>query len=527
MKNSQRLNRIFLCSRNFLLVCVTSFALCSANEGGSDPIALERARLQKSIDSAKTVYHKKLDQFRSITEQRWSEKESQTLRKAENKDKLERIRQNLELKYGEISRAKEEMLLGRQQIEEVQLEASERREQWSFLAGQVDDKLNQLSKRNRQGFPIDLEKRMAQIGAIQSEYVGSRFAIQKMKALLDLRNSWVSQSASLGIGRRTFLGESGKPITAEVLRIGNASAFGLTPDGELYGLGRVGASTISTFEWQRILQSETVLNFRKQFPNWIRQGEIAGYLSMDLLQNKQSKALLTRGEKNLQEKAIDFAKAGGPVMFPLGGILLWALGLILWRIVNLFLLRRKQTALVKKLLPLLIKGKESSALDLLVGKKGFQADLLRLCLNAHGKSREWIEKKVTDRFTMEMPRLNKSLDTLAVLAAAAPLLGLLGTVTGMITLFESITRFGTSDPKLMAGGISEALVTTEVGLILAIPILLIHNWLKGRRNAIVDQAEINTLKVIHILWGDKVAPVAAAPSENGQSKLAEKAEAAA
>jgi len=92
-----------------------------------------------------------------------------------------------------------------------------------------------------------------------------------------------------------------------------------------------------------------------------------------------------------------------------------------------------------------------------------------------------------------MPGLASHLNTLAVIAAVAPLLGLLGTVTGMISLFEVITRFGTGDPKLLAGGISEALITTEVGLIVAIPILLIHNYLRNRKNRIGSDLQLHAM----------------------------------
>ena len=76
-----------------------------------------------------------------------------------------------------------------------------------------------------------------------------------------------------------------------------------------------------------------------------------------------------------------------------------------------------------------------------------------------------------------------------VLSVIAPLLGLLGTVTGMILTFQQITLFGTGDPKLMAGGISQALVTTMLGLIMAIPLTLLHSILRDRSKALVQVIE--------------------------------------
>ena len=79
----------------------------------------------------------------------------------------------------------------------------------------------------------------------------------------------------------------------------------------------------------------------------------------------------------------------------------------------------------------------------------------------------------------ESARLDRLLWAIKVVSVVAPLMGLLGTVTGMIRTFQAITLFGTGDPKLMAGGISEALVTTMLGLIVAIPLVLMHSWLQS------------------------------------------------
>jgi biopolymer transport protein ExbB len=79
------------------------------------------------------------------------------------------------------------------------------------------------------------------------------------------------------------------------------------------------------------------------------------------------------------------------------------------------------------------------------------------------------------------------------MAAVAPLLGLLGTVTGMISTFHVITLYGTSDPRLMAGGISEALVTTMLGLAVAIPVMLIHAFLRRRIEHVVGDMEEKAL----------------------------------
>lgn len=90
------------------------------------------------------------------------------------------------------------------------------------------------------------------------------------------------------------------------------------------------------------------------------------------------------------------------------------------------------------------------------------------------------ELKVDEAILQELPRFERGQSSIKLLAGVAPLLGLLGTVVGMIATFQSITLFGTSDPKLMAGGISQALITTALGLSVAIPLLFSHSFLAAR-----------------------------------------------
>jgi biopolymer transport protein ExbB len=86
----------------------------------------------------------------------------------------------------------------------------------------------------------------------------------------------------------------------------------------------------------------------------------------------------------------------------------------------------------------------------------------------------------------ESPRIERAQSIVKLFAAVAPLLGLLGTVTGMIATFQAITIFGTGDPKLMAGGISQALVTTVLGLIAAIPLLFMNALLSARSKTLIQ-----------------------------------------
>lgn len=109
---------------------------------------------------------------------------------------------------------------------------------------------------------------------------------------------------------------------------------------------------------------------------------------------------------------------------------------------------------------------------------------------------ETLELKLEEAVLKERPSIESGLAILKIIAAVAPLLGLLGTVVGMIETFQAITIFGAGDPKNMAGGISGALVTTVQGLVVAIPVVLLHTIVNGRAKAIVHVLDEQTTGII-------------------------------
>jgi len=103
-----------------------------------------------------------------------------------------------------------------------------------------------------------------------------------------------------------------------------------------------------------------------------------------------------------------------------------------------------------------------------------------------GLDTDTLELKLSESILRELPKLSSMLTLIKIISVVAPLIGLLGTVTGMINTFQAITLFGTGDPKLMAGGISQALVTTVLGLVVAIPMVFIFAYLNSRSKNIIN-----------------------------------------
>ena len=125
-------------------------------------------------------------------------------------------------------------------------------------------------------------------------------------------------------------------------------------------------------------------------------------------------------------------------------------------------------------------------------------------LNA-SQSRELIKDSIVDTGRHVAHELERYLNTLGTIAMISPLLGLLGTVIGMIKVFSVITAVGVGDPSQLADGISQALITTAAGLTVAIPSLIFHRYFRGRVEALVVDMEQEALKLVDVLESQKKA----------------------
>jgi len=121
--------------------------------------------------------------------------------------------------------------------------------------------------------------------------------------------------------------------------------------------------------------------------------------------------------------------------------------------------------------------------------------------NLH-RSREEMKEAIEETGRHVVVEMESYLNTLGTVAAITPLLGLLGTVIGMIKVFTAITIHGTGDPGVLAGGISEALITTAAGLSVAIPALMFHRSFQGRVDKLVCRMEQEALKMVDILHSE-------------------------
>ena len=129
--------------------------------------------------------------------------------------------------------------------------------------------------------------------------------------------------------------------------------------------------------------------------------------------------------------------------------------------------------------------------------------ILAAALVNHRHSREVMKEAIEEEGHQVVHELERYLNTLGTIAAISPLLGLLGTVIGMIKVFAAITVAGVGNPTVLAGGISEALITTAAGLSVAIPSLIFHRYLTGRVDQLVVAMEEQAIKLVEVMHGER------------------------
>jgi len=192
---------------------------------------------------------------------------------------------------------------------------------------------------------------------------------------------------------------------------------------------------------------------------------------------------------------------GGPIVWPILAILALAVIIVIERVI--FLLRKQLDAdgLTDRIASLAETGNWQTCTDICTrhGKKPVARVVAAGLACCPAVERETMENALQEAILKEIPPMERFLSTLGMLAAIAPLLGLLGTVTGMIDTFHVITRHGTGDPRMMSGGISEALVTTMLGLTVAIPIMLAHTLLNRAVDKRIGQMEEKAVALVNIV----------------------------
>lgn len=190
-----------------------------------------------------------------------------------------------------------------------------------------------------------------------------------------------------------------------------------------------------------------------------------------------------------QDTLLEHLKKGGIWVYPILGFALISSIIAVLKLIQILAIRHPEPNVVHRIARLVCENRQSEAVELVQAQPQPARDLLEQAVTHSEESVELIEEAMYESMLITQPKLEEYLNIIAVTAAVAPLLGLLGTVTGIIKTFNLMQVFGAGDPKPLISGISEALITTELGLILAIPALVIHAFLSRKVAGILANLE--------------------------------------
>ncbi|HEX2959447.1 MAG TPA: MotA/TolQ/ExbB proton channel family protein [Chitinispirillaceae bacterium] len=464
----------------------------------------KNARLlkEKELELLKEHVQAARDSLQNEIATRWRIRQDQVRQREADKEELADIREKLERHHTELARLKEEGLSKNDIIEDENKAVESVKDEWKFIATSLDETFQKESDMLIESFPLDVEERKLELETIRRAFKRTGNSISALQQFADYRMKYHGRSCSVTFSKKTVLPNSGDPQELGMVRFGDVFVYGMNQAGVPYIIRQTGTLGVDRYSVETI-GAPALRNFTSaSVPGWIEKQKASGLVMFDVLQNAQSKILIAGEKLDNKQKFFKWVKSGGPVMFPLFGLLIWAILLTVWKLVQFMAKSGADKKLSRVILDQLSKNDIDSARKYVQNKRGVGAKIVRTCLEHSQWSRSSAEKAVKEILIDELPQINKHLNTLAVIAGAAPLMGLLGTVTGMIRLFEVITNYGTGDPKMLAGGISEALITTEVGLIIAIPVLLVHNFLRNRTNDLQAQMEKHAIRVLNRLWPD-------------------------
>ncbi|MCM8783556.1 MAG: MotA/TolQ/ExbB proton channel family protein [Candidatus Omnitrophica bacterium] len=199
----------------------------------------------------------------------------------------------------------------------------------------------------------------------------------------------------------------------------------------------------------------------------------------------------------------EIVQKGGPLMYPIIFCSILSLAVVMERLYHLYRAKIDTREFMDSIANILRRNRLRDALQKCEETPGPIAHILKAGILKHGRARAEIKEAIEDAALQEIPRLEKNLGILATVAHISPLLGLLGTVTGMVRCFQIIQEKAVSlnpiNPGDLAGGIWEALLTTVAGLVVAIPTFVVYNYLVSRVDGFVLDMERSATELVNLL----------------------------
>ncbi len=295
---------------------------------------------------------------------------------------------------------------------------------------------------------------------------------------LQARLAAIRRDSRITVATETVIGRDGRDARVPVLRVGEVAAYACGEDRAALGLLRTGT------DGRPLVAGPYLPEAGAEALHDAAAGRLAA-LPLD-----PSGALAGRAASEPKDLWA-WLQAGRLFIYPILAVGALGVVLVLERFAYL-VLTKPRPSLLSDVLAHLERGNAEAARKVASRSRIPAGRVLTAGVEALGKSEEEREAAMESALLAEVPHLERSLSLLGALAGVAPLLGLLGTVSGMIATFDTISAVGTGNPRLLSGGISEALITTQVGLMVAIPLLLAHagleRWVQRREAMLEHQA---------------------------------------
>ncbi len=483
------MNKIILIILTIFLSNLSSFARPKEE---TDP------RIEK-IKQLQEFLKEKQDNLALTIENRWQKKQQYIEQRESDKERTEYLKQKQEKLYQEVTRKKEEKFSIENKLQIVKTDLKLKQDDWKYTKDSFSELLKKEADKIEGTFPLNREIRQKQIEKIRNDFSQDENLSYTFKNYNKNVINSINDNSRIVHYTTSMMTNPTDAENIHIIQFGAVSAYGKSSIGSIYSISQTGRLGLQRFTIDSISNEKIAKKISNSYQSFLHSNSKLN-LPFDILQNNQSSSLIKNEKKDYSFKIKEFIKTGGPVMFPLLFLPLWAIVIASIKLIQIMIKRKSGKKFSHKVLNLIKEGKNKEAYNLVNETSGPIAKVIKTCLKHREWDRDTSEKAVREIIVEEVPQLNKNMNTLAVLAAVAPLMGLLGTVSGMIGLFKVITLYGTGDPRIMAGGISEALITTQTGLTIAIPILLLHNFIQNRNNSLHVDMEKSAIKVLNRLW---------------------------
>ena len=474
-------------------------------------LQIEVRNLQREVETLTRIRMQKADSLEKLDAKHWSNRYAESQLTEEHQNKTRELDGRYSKLSTDLGRVTEEVMANKNVTEEAEEKSKSEEIAFDALNTQVKLSIEKTLGDVAGDYPVGMNKRLLNLKRASAEaekkVPNTIAAVQGYMADLLARHE-VTYTQSYGaelsqVGTRP-------DVNVNRLRLGTVFLGEVASDnGDVQALLRSGALQGKVFEWNANLPTEMAANIKTAVN---QAGSVTGAatdalsatiaIPLDVLQNKAIKNSITdTKELTWTEEFKSFFKKGGIVMYPLMLVAIIALLLFLERFVMLSYRGHLGRRFTKKMDALVAEKKYEEAANLCLKKETSLAMVLFAVLNKVNDTRENAERSLQEALLREQPKLERRMGLLAAMGTIAPLLGLLGTVTGIITLFTVITEVGTNDARVLAGGISEALVTTEMGLVIAIPVMILHGLLSEKIEKITSELYVQSTSLMNKVFG--------------------------